>query len=324
MKRFALMLMLALLTLPGCGGGAQQTQSIKTTLPDVQTTDEDDQRWEASGVVAAAVITRVWLPSDQTINELWRTASTDSLSGAELRVWHDNQLRAAVVTRKQLQAMLKTLPGHFGVQRQLLTLTRDMAALDPASTAMAHRKVVLKLQGQSVPFAGGRMQLLLAADPQSQGGLKLTLVPHQYRPKVTLLPRSHVQAALDGRMFPELMLRALVEPDQVLLLAPDVPLPRFDDTRPTPTAPTSQPSQTASLSPSEPASTQKEKAIEAEGDIESDRTQALTLPPPSESQAAIPFGLGQAILTGAEGRATLHQLVIIEASLIATKADEAD
>lgn len=324
-------MVLAAAWLPGCESsqGMSSDDAVQTTLPEVQTPQtEEDLRWKASGVVATAIITRVWLPADQTINELWRTASTDSLSGAELRVWHDNQLRAAVVSREQLREMLASLPGHFGVQRQLLTLTRDMVALDPASTAMAHRKVMLSLQGRQVSFAGGRMQLLLGADPQSQGALKLTIVPHQYRPRVTLLPRSHLQAALDGRMFPELMLRALVRPGQVLLLAPDVPLPQVDDTRPPPEAAGETGNPAAGQPPvssTQPATDPSQvDGTQSDDDSHASRSRTPAIPPVSTQEQPIPFGLGRAVLTGIEGRTTLHQLVMIEATLFSPGLSSSD
>lgn len=300
---------------------AGRDKKTGTPLPKLnqlaQADEPKDTPFLDSGVVAAAVLTRVWLPADQTINNLWREVSTTSLSDAELLVWHRNQLRAAVVGKDKLNEMLARLPAHFGVQQQIMTLSGDLIALDPANSKAAHRPVSLEMDGVGKVYSGGRMQLLVAANPQDGKAVKLTFVPHQYQPRVTLLPRPHAQSVLDGVMFSKLMLRVLISPGQVLLIAPDVPLPVFDDTRPV----VSDKTETAKQAP---VSTTQPSGVEAgEGEVkERDVNQVLELPAWSTEPEArrVPYGFGQAVLTGYQGRSELYQLLILEVQPVSAEA----
>lgn len=256
-----------------------------------------------SGAVAAALLTRVWLPADQSINNVWREVSTASLSDAELMVWHRNQMRAAVVSKKKLNEILAKVPAHYGVQQQIMTLSSDLIALDPANNQASHRATWVEIQGQSKIYSQGKMQLLIAADQQSGHQVKLTLVPHQYLPRVTLLPRDPAQAVLDGNVFYKLMLRVLLTPDQVLLIAPDVPTPVFDDTRPPPS--TTQPADAPNTLP----------ATQPADDVSpASANQPLVLPPMSTRPESkpVPFGLGQALFSGRQVHRQMYQLLIFE------------
>lgn len=284
-----------------------------------------------SGVVAAGLLTRVWLPADQTINNLWREVSTNSLSDMELLAWHRNQLRAALVSKEKLNRLLKGLPGHFGVQQQVMTFSGDLISLDPANVRASHRPVSLEIAGRSRMYSGGKMQLLVSAttqaalDPKisSEPILKLTILPHMYVPKVTLLPRDHMESALDGQIFSELMLRVLMSSDQVLLIAPDVPLPVYDDTRPTAqekaadTQATAASVDTLTKPPAAGEQATKEKGgvdEQADPPTPSPVNQPLVLPELSTAPQVkpVPYGLGQAVLTGRQMRRELFQLWILE------------
>lgn len=315
----------------------------QTDLPRLDELTRSDQTSRTplldSGVVAGAVLTRVWLPADQTVNELWREVSTSTLSEVELLVWHRNQLRAALVSRKKLDELLAKVPAHFGVEQQLMTLSGDLMTMEPANTKAAQLPVSIEMLGQTKVYTGGRMQLLIAADPQvvaqtgpkvsTQAGadsletMKLTIVPHQYVPRVTLIPRDHLEAALDGEIFTPLMLRVLIRPSQVLLIAPDVPTAVFDDTRPlhepAPQGEVTKQSQDSGASesavlPVSPAEA-ADGAETADTNAESaDVNQVLEIPPLSTAPERKPvaYGLGQAILTGRQRGQLLYQLLIFE------------
>lgn len=319
-------------TLGDAGKSAQNDKRSKEHLPRLNQLAQADQPKDTplldSGVVAAAAITRVWLPADQTINNLWREVSTTSLSDAELLVWHRNQLRAAVVSKEKLNAILARLPAHFGVQQQIMTLSGDLVALDPANSKAAYRPVSVEVDGQAKIYSGGRLQLLVAANHQDGKSVKLTFVPHQYVPRVMLLPRPQAESALDGVMFSKLLLRVLIAPGQVLLIAPDVPLPVFDDTRPVVSTEEvkakEEPPRTTQ--PAGIVDASEDTAAVAAGDIAQDVNQVLELPELSTEPESkrVPYGLGQAVLSGYQARSLLYQLLIFEVQPLLVEASSSE
>jgi hypothetical protein len=266
-------------------------------------------------------MTRIWLPSDIDLDPLWAMVSTDSLSVVELHAWHDNQLRAAMLRSDQLKQFIHLLPAPQGLSQQLMTFSGHLIPIDPASTAASHQPASVTIRGKTAVYGRGRMELMIAANPQADGRIKLTIVPHQYVPRPMLLPRSHFQAALDGPLFLDLQLRVLMGPADVLVIAPDLPSPHFDDTRPPPDSPSPDASPAGGPAGKKAGSQALDKGSKTLSAMQPAApsvpatqpvNQPLVLPPLSNDTPVLPYGLGRAILTGVQQHVHLHQLWILQ------------
>lgn len=316
-RRWAVALLLAL---AGCGGNSQEVDPPLPSLSElaratrgIDSSSVDSQPDGASsvapsdaqamGVVAISSIARIWLPGYQSLDAFWAEASTATLSESDLNLWRENQLRAAVVNKVDLPALLQKLPGHLGVRQQMLTLTSDLTPLEPASLQEALLPVTVVVYQEKRAMGRGKAQLLIAADPQQGEAVKVTILPHIYHARVSLLPRPHTEAALDGQIVTDLKLRALLRPGQVLIIGADVPLPAQDDT-PTP------PKDAPPASPSPQASSPEGPSPEASGS--EPQPVVLEVPPATRDEPAKLHGVGRAVLTGRRLGTPLQQIILLE------------
>ncbi len=285
--------------LTGCG--SQQTAPAQEHLPRLtelsRAQDSADSDSFDHGVVAVASVVRIWLPGHLAIEELWKDTALHVLSEAELEHWRANQLTAAVMNRVDIPAFLQKLSANYGIRQQMITLAYELSPLEPANPRQAQQLAVVDIQGMRETTGKGQLQFLLAADAQSGDWVKLTMLPHLHQPRVSLLPRTHVEAALDGRMYSELMLRALLTPGKVLLVAPSLPAQVFDDTPPEEIVPAPQP---------------VDAVVAGAAATSQPVEQVLEIPPPTTGPTPVPAGLGRALLTGSLGQAPLQQLLLIE------------
>lgn len=289
MARWGL-LWLIVMGVVGCRSGSGSAPAERP-LPRLSDLAHSDQTPGAAaydhGVVAVASIVRIWLPASVSMATLWQDFAQHALSDAELEQWQANELDAAVLNRVDIPAFLQRLPANYGVRQQMLTLAYELAPLEPASSRYAQQQVMVKILGGEEPTGKGQLQFLIAADAQGGDWVKVTLVPHLYQPKVTIQARPHTEAALDGRIYSELMLRALLAPGKVLLVAPVIQEQAFDDTP--------APAEQGAVAATQPAEAPD---------------QPLELPAVS-TQPVRPT-LGKALMTGAFGHASRQQLLIIE------------
>lgn len=320
--------LILLLTLTGCGGGGEVVDpplpsltelssvhqashaAVATDSPDgpiSQSTADATPDSRTMGVVAISSIVRIWLPGYQSLDAFWAQASTATLSESDLNHWRDNQLRAAVVNKVDLPALLQKLPGHLGIRQQMLTLTDDLTPLEPASLSEAHQPVTVVMDQQRKTLGRGKAQLLIVADPQGGDWVKVTILPHIYRPRVSILPRPHTEAALDGLILSDLMLRALLRPGQVLIIGPALSIPEPDDT-PAPAA-TAPPVEHASA-PAEGLSAEDDET--GGSDPLKPESTVLEVPPVTQAEPAFMQGVGRAVLTGRRVNTPLQQIILLE------------
>lgn len=182
-----------------------------------------------------AYLTRLELPLKASTDAAWALADTSELSPVMLRVWETNGLRVGRLDIEQLASFEKALPEIVHAPSSRLISRYDQPYPIYASPPM--RQAVLvdltapPLAIKEATIRKGRCQLLadLLRGPDGVEAMNLTL--HHHRAKPSILPRSAAQQALDGRLFEELMLRAPLQPQRLVVVG----LRRTDQTASPPT-----------------------------------------------------------------------------------------
>jgi hypothetical protein len=170
--------------------------------------------------IVAAHLLRLEFPPDADLERAWAIARDVGAAPPSAALWPDNGMRVAVVGMDQLKRVFDTLPPPQ-VRDDSRIVAQDQVVPLPVGWVVT-RPLTLRLilaPGVATPAHcdRGRFQFLAhfgAAGP----GAAIALTPHLYLPHASLLPRSPIDAQLDGDRFDALTLRAYLMPQQALMI----------------------------------------------------------------------------------------------------------
>lgn len=148
--------------------------------------------------------------------------------------WRDNGFGFGQIDRSRLALFLANMPASRGLNR-----IRHSSPINDTPTVLIERIsgrqridfVAPDGEAQELTLARGRMQMLmrLVADETDEDdaatGVRLVMVPHHFKPKMTLLPRSPLEKVYDGRVFGELRVNEPAPTDVAWIVWADLPAP---------------------------------------------------------------------------------------------------
>lgn len=163
-------------------------------------------------------------------------ADIDSLAASR---WIDNGFGFGQIERSRLALFLANMPKSHGTNRvRHSSPINDTPAVLIERISGRQRIDFVDPDGKPAPIAltRGKMQMLVrlvANEPAEAGadadntdpGVRLVMVPHHFKPKMTLLPRSPLEKVYDGRVFTELKLNEPAPADVAWVIWADLPEP---------------------------------------------------------------------------------------------------
>lgn len=181
--------------------------------------DTDPVRW---------VSRRLSIPLGQPVEEAWAFADETVLNELSRAVWNGNGLRLGVLPASRGPVLTSVL-GRTADRRDTQILSYGFPEeIRESPTLRAEFFADLTLPPRPVTmefFTRGRLRMLMASRPLSNGATRVTLTPQHYLRRTTLLPRSPQERKLDGRVFNELAVEVTVGRRDILLLGFFQPAP---------------------------------------------------------------------------------------------------
>ncbi|MEM1213527.1 MAG: hypothetical protein AAGI68_14660 [Planctomycetota bacterium] len=170
---------------------------------------------------ARVSVSRTLLPLDDPLDTAWLLVNEDVFPTLTAAVYANNGIRLGVLNRNRLDAFIAALPPSLNTSGSMLLASdhplpllrsprlRQPLPVDLTIPPMIHRSLTLER---------GQAQILAKATTTPAGTTRLTLLPHHYLPKPSLLPRSPLEKDLDGRVITELTTRIALPPGHIIVL----------------------------------------------------------------------------------------------------------
>lgn len=247
---------------------------------------------------------RLLVPLNAPTDTAWAMTDETVLSTLMRGLWHANGLRLGVIPASDVRAFMESLPPILDIENIQIISTDDPAPLLAAPPLRRPVVVDLTVPPRSVReerIEGGRVQMLVRSMRDRRGQLYIELIPHHYKPEVSLLPRSPLEKMLDGRVFQELSVQLPVMPGQVIVLGLYRPWP----------ASASQPQH--QRPPASEAEAESREASSESSDRTASSSGGFVWPDPSLAPS-LPPHLGQALWASSRAGSEVQALLIIEAS----------
>ena len=213
--------LLALLV--GCGGRGAQTSARLPTLSEIAApvSPYDDARPELPTPNASVLIARTELSLDASTRDAWQFIDEAAIPAAVRAVWQANGFRVGLLPLSQIEALNDRLPPIFDTQTTAMRGSPHPLPIlrTPPLAGRVDLDLTLPPAPPTLqPIDRGRLQLLLRTAPAGGGQTLVELIPHQYLPRTTLIPRSPLAKELDGELFERIALAVPLGPDELLVL----------------------------------------------------------------------------------------------------------
>ena len=181
---------------------------------------------------ADATVELLELPVDASLDAAWARLEADAFPAPARAAWEANGFRVALASPAQMQKAAEALPPTLDRRATRVLATTHPVPVRRTPTLSGAQAVAVDL---TIPphaprvrdVSRGRLQLLMSTHPAG-GGVAVELVPHQYLPRPSLLPRGPLEKELDGEVFEPLTLRAVLGPGQTLVVGRYRPAPPSD------------------------------------------------------------------------------------------------
>lgn len=179
------------------------------------------------GPITRLRITRFVLPLDADLSRAEALLDTQGIEPPMGRLWRANGLRANLIHRRLLDDLMQLLPLDPNVpqldqlDQQVINTSQMKTPLDYNLTFKASVPCMLAMPGDemtSTTLAPGRCRLLLHSAPADDTTLLLSITPHHYTPRVSVIPRPAQESMLDGRLFEELTMQVRIHAHHVLVV----------------------------------------------------------------------------------------------------------
>lgn len=215
----------------------QAVQSVETiTRTDPRDTDAAPVGPERYAITVTRIVFDRPAPRLTLALNTLGPADLDSLAAAR---WIDNGFGFGQIERSRLALFLANMPKSHGTNRvRHSSPINDTPAVLIDRISGRQRIDFVDPDGKPAPVAltRGKMQMLLrlvadkpaeavADDDTASPGVRLVMVPHHFKPKMTLLPRSPLEKVYDGRVFSELKLDEPAPTDVAWVIWADLPAP---------------------------------------------------------------------------------------------------
>jgi hypothetical protein len=254
-----------------------------------------------------AMIHRIDMPLDISLDASW--AEVDELAVPVLMhgMWQANGLRIGVLHAEQAQAFANALPVIHGESTATLISSHYPTAIRSAPRLIDAVTIDLTAPPRSPTLyraRGGRLQLLARIGRSDTGQAFLELIPHHYKAKADLIPRSPLEKQLDGRVFQTLSAMLPVSPDTAIIVGLHRPWPVEEEAIES-TGDTDE-SVDAETTPVQAPSN------EAEAPEADDQTQPPAPVAPDKPQPpAIPNHMGRSLMAGTRAGHSTQILLVI-------------
>lgn len=185
-------------------------------------------------------VTRLDLPLETSTQEAWALVEQTSLPRPVVDAWRANGMDIGILPNQSHSRFLELVTPVRGEHHQQIALTERLVpvSVSPKQVRPAPLNVVSPVgTTEALTVRGGRCQLLARIHPDGQNRVRLELVPHYFKPRITIQPRPPHEKALDGHLFHGLSLKTSPPQDGWLVVG-------MSDQRPpapTPTDPSVDP-----------------------------------------------------------------------------------
>ena len=296
-----LLLVMASLLLPGCEmpppEGSTPPQSYQ---PDQTITPPDD-----SEVVLGALIHRIDMPLDVSLDECWAQVDEQAVPVLMHGMWQVNGLRIGILHAQDAVKFAEALPTINGESRAKLFSSHYPTAVRSTPRLREPVNVDLTVPPRSPTLyraRDGKLQLLVRIGRSENGQVFVEVTPHHYKPKPDLIPRNPLEKQLDGRVFRELSALLPVSEDTAIVIGLYRPWPE-------PPTETVEEETTEILEPQTPDDSDTSTEVVTE-DIEV-TTEASTEKAVEPTAPPIPDGLGRSLMTGTRAGQPIQIMMVI-------------
>lgn len=165
--------------------------------------------------------TRLTLPLEDSTEKAWDQVDQSGLPPSTVEAWWANGLRVGVLSEKNRDGFFGALQSVQGRQNQQITLTHRLTPIlsSPPLTGPVQLTVIgPTTKAQTAQLASGHCQLLARVVDDKDHHASLELVPHHYKPRLTVHTRSPQDKALDGHFFDSLSVRLSLPADGFLVI----------------------------------------------------------------------------------------------------------
>ncbi len=196
---------------------SSQTSSTTAKEPPSDATDQSGGKQPIVG----ALLHRIDMPIDASLDACWNHIDEQSIPILIRGKWQINGLRIGILHAQQADDFAKALPVIYGESRAKLFTAHYPTPI--RSTPRLSRPIEIDLtQPPKSPTlyraVGGRLQLLARIGKDDAGQAWLELIPHHYKPRPDLVPRSPLEKQLDGKLFHDLSALLPVSPDTAVVV----------------------------------------------------------------------------------------------------------
>lgn len=185
------------------------------------------------GTPAQIIIHRAEVPHNADINAAWTLTTTRGIDPFDVTTWQANGFRIGRLKRERLEQFFAMLPPRDHDDRTVQMTVPTDKEMDPEPIIIAdgqapRRSVTYFLPPDTLrtePLPRGRYQFLLTARELTQTpGMAIQIIPHLYYPEFMLRPKPPNESRLNGRVFRQLTLNSIIEPDELFVIAIDIPV----------------------------------------------------------------------------------------------------
>lgn len=283
---------------------------------------EDPELSHAQAMPAQALITRLNIPREVSINRPWKAVSSAGLDPAALELWRLNGLRAGTIEVAKAGAFVGSMPDALEGRSQTLIRAPHPSGIAVNEALDRPRRVVLALapgDRQAGEVDAGRFQLLVTLRDAGDGRVTVEVSPHRYFPRKTIEVRTPMERESDGQVFKALSLTTTLPTDRLLVIAFEPDTPAFEE-EPAETQPP-EPDEAKSPVPEDappPDKASSDGHAKPRGESRPTATAPAATQPatqpttrPAATRPAPPATLGEMILTTTRQNTPVHVVLLV-------------
>ena len=171
-----------------------------------------------------ALIRQIELTLDQSLAEAWALVDEAAFPPHTRNLWHANGLRCGLIANQKLSELVTAIPGDKKITELQLTPSSHLIPI-LQSPHLAKPFDAITSIDQDPPatlhISRGRLQILARLLEPQFGQVIIDLVPHNYIPHTTLLPRNPLAKELDGILLEDLAVRLEISSDISIIIGLD-------------------------------------------------------------------------------------------------------
>ncbi|MCG8509839.1 MAG: hypothetical protein MI741_11490, partial [Rhodospirillales bacterium] len=212
----------ALLSVQGCGSDdpTNDLPSLRELGPRVPERSENDLPVENEDRLVLQG-EQLYLPLYVPLADAWSQVDEQAVPALTRQLWQANGMRIGLLRSGQYRELVKRLPEQMHRTNSIIRTSQVPGTLVISPAINQPHTVDLTVPPRPVReqrVADGRLQLLVEATGTGLGSVPLRIMPHHYKPRVSLRPVDPMRRHLEGASFGELAINVALAPGEALVV----------------------------------------------------------------------------------------------------------